>query len=179
MHDRNWRTFCFPWKILLWKQRPFWAPWVFREDPFCEKKRSIGPPHFPGRSFVWNHRSIGPPPVSTKVPSKKKWRPIGRTSVFQKGPFVWKRRPIGRPVFSMKVPSVKMETHWTTFGFPRRSFLWEPWGGPFPLQEVCQITKAKKLKSVLIAFQGTPTMSGSGITTPVQQTLQQVASLGV
>jgi hypothetical protein len=32
---------------------------------------------------------------------------------------------------------------------------------------------------VLIAFQGTPTMSGSGITTPVQQTLQQVASLGV
>lgn len=144
VHDRNWRTFLFSMK-----------------DPFCENKDPFGPLEFSVKipsvkkevhwttSFsrkvlrVESIGSIGPPPVSTKVPSKKRWRPIGRTSIFHKGPFVWRR-----------------ETHWTTcvfhegpfcengdpldnLGFPRRSFLW----APFPPPRALSNNKGKKAQN--------------------------------
>lgn len=144
VHDRNWRTFLFSMK-----------------DPFCENKDPFGPLEFSMKipsvkkevhwttSFsrkvlrVESIGSIGPPPVSTKVPSKKRWRPIGRTSIFHKGPFVWRR-----------------ETHWTTcvfhegpfcengdpldnLGFPRRSFLW----APFPPPRALSNNKGKKAQN--------------------------------
>lgn len=133
VHDRNWRTFLFSMK-----------------DPFCENKDPFGPLEFSMKipsvkkevhwttSFsrkvlrVESIGSIGPPPVSTKVPSKKRWRPIGRTSIFHKGPFVWRR-----------------ETHWTTCVFHEGPLLWKwrPIGQPWFSEKVLSVSPIPTSKS--------------------------------
>lgn len=124
VHDKNWRTFCFPRKILLWKQRPFCAPWVIREDPFCEKggpsdhiifqegplcesRGQLDHLQFPQKSPPKKYKGpLGEPPFSIKALLCEDGDPLDDLC-FPWRSLLWKWRPIGQLRFSKKVLSVR------------------------------------------------------------------------